>query len=304
MTLYIDIILIENMIMNYIILFATGLITKVKISYIRLIIASLIGSVYAIMSYVSEMELYQNHLLRVLLSMVMVYIGFYPKDLKRLIQEIIIFYLASFCFGGAAYFLLYYINPSQITQMDGILTGSYPIKIAILGGILGFFVITIAFKLIKNKFDRNSIIYNIEIFYQGNSCKVKTILDTGNQLIEPITALPVVVVEEEQIHGLIPKETLDRMLNLFELGVMTGIDDDLKRRCRLIPFSSIGKENGMMVGIKPDYIKLYEDDNTQIIRKVMIGIYRRKLSKNGSYSGLIGLELLNDTTERQVKEKV
>lgn len=43
MTIYIDVVLIENLCMNYIILFATGYILKTKRNPIRLFFSSLIG---------------------------------------------------------------------------------------------------------------------------------------------------------------------------------------------------------------------------------------------------------------------
>ena len=111
MTFYIDIILAENMIMNYIILFATGIIIKVSLKQTKLILASLLGSLYAIMSYVSELEVYMNQATKILLSIIIIYIAFTPKNIKMLVKEWVIFYLTSFCFGGAAYYLLYYISP-------------------------------------------------------------------------------------------------------------------------------------------------------------------------------------------------
>ena len=45
MTVYIDIILLENLCMNYIILFATAYIMKLKISHIRLVASSGIGAI-------------------------------------------------------------------------------------------------------------------------------------------------------------------------------------------------------------------------------------------------------------------
>ena len=51
MTVYIDIILTENLIMNYIILYATGIIYKIKPKIWRLFCASLIGAMYAVVSY-------------------------------------------------------------------------------------------------------------------------------------------------------------------------------------------------------------------------------------------------------------
>ena len=43
MTIYLDIVLIENLCMNYIILFATGYIMKVKLRHIKMIISAAVG---------------------------------------------------------------------------------------------------------------------------------------------------------------------------------------------------------------------------------------------------------------------
>lgn len=43
MTIYLDVILFENICMNYIILFATGLILKAKISQVRIVLSSILG---------------------------------------------------------------------------------------------------------------------------------------------------------------------------------------------------------------------------------------------------------------------
>jgi len=53
LTIYLDVILLENLCMNYIILFATGLIHKVKIKAWKLFVASLIGGIYSILSLIS-----------------------------------------------------------------------------------------------------------------------------------------------------------------------------------------------------------------------------------------------------------
>ena len=60
MTFYIDIIFVENIIMNYIILFATGLIIKNNLKHLKLFLSSVIGATYAIMSYISNLEIYKN----------------------------------------------------------------------------------------------------------------------------------------------------------------------------------------------------------------------------------------------------
>lgn len=117
MTIYIDIIFLENLFMNYIILFATGTIIKAPIKIVRTLISSVIGSVYAIVSYMSILEIYSNTALKIILSIAMVYIAFNSKTLKQLFKQLIIFYLTSFTFGGVAFALLYFISPQNILMM-------------------------------------------------------------------------------------------------------------------------------------------------------------------------------------------
>ena len=114
MTIYIDIIFLENLFMNYIILFATGTIVKAPIKLIRTFISSTIGSIYAIVSYMSILEIYSNILLKMILSIAMVHIAFDSKSIKQLFKQLIIFYLTSFTFGGVAFAFLYFINPQNI----------------------------------------------------------------------------------------------------------------------------------------------------------------------------------------------
>ncbi len=48
MTIYLDVVFIENICMNSIILFATGLVTKSKCKVIKVLISSMIGALYVV----------------------------------------------------------------------------------------------------------------------------------------------------------------------------------------------------------------------------------------------------------------
>lgn len=293
MTLYIDLILIENIIMNYIIILATGMICKLNIKYFKVFLGSFIGAVYAILVYIIDLNIYTNPIIKMVVSICMIYISFNSINIKNLLKQLLILYLTSFCFGGASYYLLHNINPDLIKSVNGILQGTYPIKVAILGGILGFFIINISFKIIKSKLTKKDIIYDVEIFYKENSSNIKVILDTGNLLMEPITKTPVLIVESLKLRNIIPENILNNIQDIIHNCSFENIEEDIKSRCSIIPFSSIGKNNGIIIGFRPDYIKIYTENEEEIRQKVIVGIYNNNISKNGLYSGLIGLNLLN-----------
>ena len=294
MTIYLDLILLENIVMNYIIILATGMICRVNIKYFRIFLSSFLGALYAIISYVVNIQIYTNQITKIMVSVCMIYIAFNSSNIKILLKQLVIFYLTSFCFGGAAYYLLYNVSPGLIKSINGIFVGIYPIKIAILGGILGFLVINISFKIIKSKLTKKDMLYNIEIFYKENKVTVKVILDTGNFLTDPITNIPVIIVEAQKLKKIIPENILNNIDRIIYNSELEEVNEEFKTRCSIIPFSSIGKKNGMIIGFRPDYIKIYMEEGEKIRKKVIVGIYNNKIAKNGLYSGLIGLNLLNE----------
>lgn len=298
MTVYLDIVLIENILMNYIILFATGFIQKVDMKQIRLIISSLFGGIYAIVSYLNIVPIYSNFFMKILLSIIMVYIAFNMQTLKKMLKTILLFYLTSFVMGGCALALLYVINPQNINFENGVLVGTYPLKVTIIAGVMGFTVIQIAFALNKKQVKKKDMLCDLEISINNQTKKLKAYVDSGNMLKEPITNIPVIIVEKEKIKNLV---------NIDLEKILGGDNQNIENiNFRIIPFNSIGKQNGMLIGIKPDFVKVTFDDNERYVKNVIIGLYDKKINKE--YNALIGLELLEgdrkNADTRIVKQNV
>ena len=295
MTIYIDVVLIENLIMNYIILFATAIILKLKIKHIRLILASLIGAVYSILSYMSLLEMYSSIILKIILSIIIVYVAFYPPKVNQLWKDLLIFYLTSFVFGGAAFSLIYIIKPQEILMKNGLFLGIYPLKTIILGAILAFIIIITAFKIVKSKISKKDMICEIEIKLNEQEIKTKAMIDTGNLLKDPLTNTPVIVIEHTLLYDCMPKEILNNLEQILG-GELEKIPEEIRNKyiskLKLIPFSSLGKQNGMLLGIKSEYVNIIQKDKTSKKENVIIGIYNKSLTKKGEYRALIGIELI------------
>ena len=298
MTIYLDVILLENICMNYIILYATSIINKKKANHIRIILSSMLGSAYAVIYYILPSSNLSNIIIKILLSIAMVNLGVNPKNFKILLRYLVVFYLTSFAFGGCAFFLLYFIRPQDILIRNGVLVGTYPIKIALLGGILGFIIINVAFSIVKGKINKKDLFCEIEVYLFNKSIKVISIIDTGNLLKEPITGLPVVVIEKNILKELIPVEILDNMNEIINGNFKEESKlNEYRLRLRVIPFTSLGKENGMLIGIKADKLVIEFQDNLYNIKDIIIGIYDRKLSYADKYNALIGLDVIQMSME-------
>ena len=281
--------------MNYIILFTTAVVLKIKVNHIRLILASLLGAGYSIIAYMGIIKVYSSIILKIILSVLIIYIAFNPQNIKKMCKDLLLFYLVSFVFGGATFALIYIIKPQNILMKNGLFLGTYTLKTVMLGAVVAFCIIIGAFAIIKNKISKKDMFCEIEILINQKKIKTKAMIDTGNMLKEPITNVPVIVVEHILLYSCMPKEILNNLKEIMG-GDFKNIPCDIQEKyiskLKLIPFSSLGKQNGMLIGIRPEYVKVITDEQEKINKNVIIGIYEKSLTKKGEYQALIGIELL------------
>ena len=295
MVIYIDMLFLENFILDFIILYVTGLISKNKIKFLKLIFGSALGAIYVVMYYFIKINVYSNIIIKLLLSIIMIYISFVPMNFKEMLKLTVFFYLTSFVFGGAALSVIYMLNSRRITIQNGILIGNYTIRTIFIGVVIACIVTIIAFKFVKAKFSKNDLFCNIIIKINNKQIKTKAMLDTGNFLKDPITNIPVVVVEYTVLYDMVPKEILDNIEDILG-GDLEKIPENIKNeymsKLKVIPFSSLGKQNGMLLGLKADGLIVDNEEEVKNIDKVIIGIYNKKLSKKGDYSALLGFDTI------------
>lgn len=294
-TIYIDVIFLENLIMNSIILYATAIILKIKPKTIRVIASSAIGSIYAIITYITEIQIYTSVILKAILAIVMIYVAFNPQSIKKMWKQVAIFYLTSFVFGGVTLYLIYYIKPQEVFMKNGVFVGEYILKVIMLGAIVAFAVIKISLKIIKTKINPKDMYCKIKIKLNEKTVETKAMIDTGNLAKEPITNTPVVIVESTLLEDILPRQILNNLEKIL-CGDLSQISEEMQEKyvskLRCIPFSSLGKQNGMLLGIRADEIQVETEDEKKTSNNVIIGIYDKSLTKRGEYRALIGIELI------------
>lgn len=291
MTIYLDVIFLENIVINYIMLYVTGIISKAQIKQKRIFLGALIGAIYSIIYYLFRLKIYSSFIIKIILSIVIIYVAFNSSNLKELLKKVLLFYLSSFVFGGAAIAIIYMVNSQNITIQNGVLVGSYTLRTILIGIVVAYFTIILAFKIIK--ISKKDLICEIVVTLNNKEINSKALIDTGNLLKEPITNLPVIVMEHTLLYDILPKEILNNVEKILG-GDFSKIPENIKEeysaKLKVIPFSSLGKQNGMLLGIKAENLIINLKEETRKIDKVVIGIYNKSLTNNGEYRSLLGIE--------------
>jgi stage II sporulation protein GA (sporulation sigma-E factor processing peptidase) len=296
--IYPDIIFLENIVMNYLILLVTAKFTKSKTTSLRLFLGSLTGAVCVVLLLLCpSTKVYYTVLGKFLLSLLIIAVSFSPEILRNFIKILAVFYASTFLFAGAAFAFLYF-NQSGGFIRNGIVYVFWESNMTLLifsvitvGIIAKVFWEIMQYRLIKDK-----LLVPLKISFESKIIDMSALVDTGNSLYDPLTNTPVIVVEFKAIKEILPKE----IKSIFEeckeddLSCVTSIVSHSTwfSRFRLIPFTSLGKENGMLIGFKPDYVEVGEEQQKKGVSNVIVGIYNRALSKNEKYRALLNPELI------------
>lgn len=276
-TVYIDVLFMVNFLINILIVEGTGVIINEDTRWYRSILAATVGAVYAVCVFFPSLEFVQTFIMKIILSGVMVTIAFKIKSKVHFLKMWGSFYLVSFIFGGSIIAVMSMTDLGAKTgavYSNGTVYFNLPWQLVFASGAGTYFLINLFGRVRKKLVAKESVSRKLSIYVNGELVETKAIIDTGNSLFDPITGSPVIVCEYEQIKRLVPKETDESLIDkMRERGL----------KVRLIPFSSIGKDSGLMPAFLPDMVKIDERE----AKRCIVGISENKLSKGEEYHALL-----------------
>lgn len=300
--IYLDKSMLINFSMDFILLYLTARLSGYRVSTPRLALGSLVGSVYVLAILLPEIAFMYNMLVKIAYSCLIVVVCFYPLTPKKFLIAAGYFYAISFGFGGAIYGF-----SSLSTGIEG--SGNFEVLSNLVqstGNLVDIFVwgfpLGIIFWLVFGRWGYSNLkstlvqtVYRfaISVYFNDLEVKIDGLVDTGNQLRDPLTKVPVVVVEAVLLAEYLPKEFITAVAELDFVTLETCLHGThWEGRLRFIPFSSIGKHNGMMIGFLPDKLEINTPSGKVGTQRVIIGLYLKELSPDRSYRALLHPDLL------------
>lgn len=297
MYVYAEYLLIENIIINFIILYVTKKITRTKTSKLRLTIAALVGSIYTLIAFFPSLRFMGKFLIKFSISILMIILAFNPERLHQFFKQLSAFYMVSFAFAGAIIGIFYILNNNFNLTRFSFKNFNELIRFLIIGIGVAILLIRYILKFYQIRVNKENYLTNVIICLNNKEAKLIALIDTGNSLKEPISQKPVIIAEYSALECILPELIKNMYLDEKEMDldfmvkVMNEIGDDIK--LRLIPFKSIGNENGILIGFKPDSIKIYLDDEIKnLTEDIIVAIYNDKLATDEQYNGLLHPEIL------------
>lgn len=288
--IYIDVLLLENALLNLLILYLVKRISRIERNNLYIAIASIVGALYVFIVFFPELKVFYSFTMKIAVSILMILIAFWPKDFKSFIRQILIFYGIAFFLGGSILSIFYLTNKNVGVNNGVLVLNRLSSRYLILGIIIGILMVKVAFDFVDRYFDIKNNTIDLGIVNNDINKRLRALIDTGNSLKDPITGNPVVVVDMEYILDIIPDEILDIVKNKKDISNIENTD--VVKRLRVIPYSALGVENGILMGYKVDFIYVYNKKNIGIIKNPILALYDKHLSSRGDYQAIAYPEII------------
>ena len=293
--------LLENFIANFLVLYATNRITKSKLKIKGIIIGTITATLYSLVIFLPSFLFLSSFVFKVLISSLIVYITFRSKSIKAFLYQWLCFYIVSFILAGTIMSLSFnFTNITELLSKEMNLFKIFGIKHVLTGIIIAILITIIVFSYNNRKKQMQKLLVDAKIIYKGKELLISALVDTGNNLKEPLSNKSVFVVELSKLLTMLPEE----LIEFYKIKKYTKIEDLLLKLSDefpliLVPFKSIGNEKGIILGFKPDNVIIRFHNETQEIQldRIIIGIYNGHLSNEREFSGLIDYDSVIEKEE-------
>lgn len=310
MALYLDIIWLLNFLFDSLLLYLTALILKRDIVLWRILIGGLIGSSIIILSITPYHAIFNHPFMKLMFSILMVLSVFGFKRFKYFFSGLMTFYLTTFLIGGSLigihYFIQFDMNLSTSLFLANIKGFGDPISWLFVA--LGF---PIAWHFSRKNFERIEVakiqydqLVVVEVELEEKSYSFKGLVDSGNQLYDPISKLPVMFVSINGMISELPQE-LKIIAEDAEAVIMgeKSVAPKWETKMRIIPYKVMGKEHQLIIAIQPDRLIIKKSEKEiKLVEKGLVSLTTQQLSSDDSFQCIVHPKMLVDGKQLGVQE--
>ncbi|ADM70941.1 Sporulation sigma-E factor-processing peptidase [Paenibacillus polymyxa E681] len=298
MVVYIDLIFLANLFIDAVLLMVTAWMRKIRPVWWRLMVSAGIGAMYVVMMFVPELSFLFTFLIKLALSVIMLLVAFGFGSMQKYLRTMGAFYMINFVAAGGILGMHYFLqntgelfNGIWYTASGGM---SFELKIAFWFILCAFGGVMLFFRIVQSSKQRtermSGFLGQVQVWIGQDHIECTGLLDTGNQLYDPLTRTPVMVMEAALWESYLPASWLrkcsegnaDQMV--MELGDESFSWQD---RVRLVPYRGINRNHSFMLAIKPDRVEVVMNGVHFVHHRVLIGLDGGTLSAEGKYRAII-----------------
>ncbi|WP_424768297.1 sigma-E processing peptidase SpoIIGA [Paenibacillus sp. sgz302251] len=298
MAVYVDIMFLRELLVDGAILLTTAWARHLKPKPWRVLVASSVGACYVVLMLFPQLSFLFTLAIKVAVSLVMIWITFGFASIQHFLRNVAAFYGVNFVAAGAVLGLYYLFmqGSGEVWRTLTFVNGSMraELKMGLFYFIAAFCIGLYIYRtVLTQKRERELVRTHLAEVKITIGDRIQTcigLIDTGNQLYDPLTRTPVMVTEAALWQNDLPETWLNSIRDAQVDRLVAGLDEQpfaWQDRLRLVPFRGVNRGSQFMLALKPDMIEITREGQVFETRKVLIGLDGGKLTSDGSYRAII-----------------
>lgn len=298
---YIDVVWLVNFVMDAAILFTANWIAKRPTRLARICLASLIGATYALLLFTPSLWMLTTWVGKAIVSLLIVAIAIPCKNWLELVRACLLFYFVTFVFAGAT-IALHYAVPGvsvasgTVVSHKGLAFMTSIKSLALLIAIpLSIGLIQVCVRRVRRLQLQSASYYQVFVRLSGRSVTFTGMVDTGNQLRDPLTRRPVCMVDAAVMAQILPNSIAHAICHGKDVvSALEQISDvTWMKRMSLVPYRGAGGVQHMTVAFRPDEVELERDGKRVLVTgPCLLAVHTEPLSVEGRFQAILHTELL------------
>jgi stage II sporulation protein GA (sporulation sigma-E factor processing peptidase) len=272
-----------------------------KLPFYKIIIGGLIAATYVIIIVYQSNDFLTSTYFKLVYSIFIILATFGYQTVNKLLTSLVYFYLSTFTLGGILLGINYFITTSIIYEI-GYINIIY--KSENISLIFILFCFPIASYLYLKYFTMSeeirsltNIIYDVEISFKNSIIKCRGLLDTGNNLSDPLLRLPVIVVDQISIQEQLDDRLIEILKQWEKNMQLPDTENCFVNGIKLIPFSAIGSNNKILIGYVVNYIKIENNLEKYSCEKAIVAFSTTRISAEKNFQCILHQKCLSDVTK-------
>lgn len=275
---YLDAFLLLNITVNYILLCSAGRLDGEAMHRLRYLLAAAIGAAYAAISLMPSWAFLQHPICKAGAAVLMLLAAF--GDSPRILRTSGLFLVLSCAFGGLL-LIVAMVRGTGRSSLTGVFPPTLGMRGILIAAALSYGCLSI---LLKGQFTHTRTsgeLQELTLSHNGRTVTLLALCDTGNTLSDPMTGLPVVVVEGEKLWEILPELQWENLKNPVEIVRKWGGGG---LRLQLLPYRAVGVDCGLLLAVRLDSVEY----GKRKLRNCLTALSPTPLSDGGGYCALIG----------------
>jgi len=287
MELYIEYVIIDNLVINTLILLCTKATLKLKARFWRILVSALIGTAFAVVYPLLGLSNWILFPMKVALGVIMVLILAPYSRFKDFVLSFVFFLLYTLLLGGAVIATLMVFG----TSIEMLASGGYdivvPVGVILLIVSLYVAIIVAVAKYINRKRNIDPFIRQVLLKIGDTNLEFNAFIDSGNKLTDKKTGLPVIILSLSLLEKYFSKDQLEDLILLCGKAKNSPF-----KNVHNITYGTISGEEKKMVVFEASSLCIKSQSSEYITNKFMVGVTYQKFNDTVKYDMLLNPAVL------------